>query len=88
MNYSQQEILRVFYISGIIIFSVVALANSYTNFVTWDSMILSFKVSSVAMNIFNYVLAIFFYYLLKSNAKAFKNIDEDEAEEIFKEALK
>lgn len=87
-QFSQEEILRAFYISGAIIFLIVGIANTYTNFVNWGYMILSAKVSALCMNLFNYVLATFFYLLLKQmKTLPLKPIEEKDADEIFQEAL-
>ena len=90
--YSQEQILKMFYLCGSIIFIIVAVANTYTNFVNWENMMLSMKVSSLFMNIFNYVLAVFFFMLLnnmnKNSSISPKVLDSEDLDRIFKEVEK
>ena len=86
-NYTQEQVLKAFYTSGIIIFIIVGIANSYTNFYYWENMILSARVSSVFMNIFNYVLAIFFFSLLKSlKTSTPETLKDEDLDKLFEEA--
>lgn len=87
-NYSQEQILKMFYSCGAVIFLIVGVANTFTNFVNWDLFILSAKVSALFMNIFNYVLAVFFFALRKGMSRKPKAMKEEDIEEIFKEAEK
>ena len=88
-QFSQEEILRMFYLSGIIIFIVVGIANTFTNISLWSEMILSSKVSAIFSNLFNYVLAIFFFFLRKGmNVDKIKPIEDETLDEIFKEVSK
>lgn len=87
-EFNQEQILKAFYISGSIIFLMVGVANSFTNFHNWEYFILSAKVSSVASNLFNYFLAVFFYFLLKKMPKAPDPIKEEDLDQIIKEATK
>ena len=88
-NFSQEEVLRMFYICGAVIFLIVGISNTFTNAHYWANMILSAKVSAVFSNIFNYVLAVFFYFLLKGQISGkVKPIDDKNLDEIFKEASK
>ena len=87
-NYSQQDVLKMFYTCGAVIFLIVGVANTYTNFVNWDLFMLSAKVSALFMNIFNYVLAVFFFLLRKELTKKPEKMKEETIEEIFKEAEK
>jgi len=54
--------LNYFYVSGMYLFTIIALANSYTLFVNWDLLILSAKVSSIASIMFNVCLVGLFRY--------------------------
>jgi|TARA_Y100000310_G_scaffold3308_1_gene4231 hypothetical protein len=86
-RYNQEEITKVFYLSGTIIFFVVGFANIFTNFITWDNLISSAKISAVFMNIFNFVIAIFFYSLLKGTdiPTTLKPIEQKDVDKVFKE---
>lgn len=88
-NFSQEEVLRMFYLCGAVIFLVVGIANTFTNAHYWPNMILSAKVSAIFSNIFNYVLAVFFYFLLKGmKAGQVKPLADKTLDQIFKEASK
>lgn len=85
-QFSQQEVLRMFYLCGAVIFLIVGIANTFTNAHFWANMILSAKVSAVFSNIFNYVLAVFFYFLLKGmNISQIQPIQDKDLDEIFEE---
>ena len=82
---SQDEILTTFYIFGAIIMLGVGIANSISNYINWDLMLLSFKFSSVLSNLFNYLIAWFFYSMLRNKKREerfFNNLQEKQAEEI------
>ena len=88
-QYSQEEILRMFYLCGSVIFLVVGIANTFTNAHYWGNMILSAKVSALFSNIFNYVLAVLFFSLLRGmNIQKPDPIDQTTLDEIFAEAEK
>lgn len=87
-QFSQEEVLRMFYICGAVIFLIVGISNTFTNAHYWANMILSAKVSAIFSNIFNYVLAVFFYFLLLGNAQKVKPIEDKDLDTIFKEASK
>ena len=84
-QFSQEEILRMFYICGAVIFLIVGIANTCINFISWDKMLLSMKVSSGFMNLFNYVLAVFFFFLLKGMKPKIKPLEEESVDEILEE---
>lgn len=85
---NQQELMRMFYICGSIIFLVVGIANTITNYIFWNNLILSAKVSNVASNLFNYVLSVFFFGLIKSSFPKKQDLPAETLDEIFKEAKK
>lgn len=87
-QFNQETILRTFYISGIIIFLIVGIANAFTNFTNWERLILSAKVSAMAMNLFNFILAGFFFSLYKNMPKAPEPLKEEDLDQVFKEAIK
>lgn len=89
-KFSQQQILKMFYICGSVIFLIVGIANTFTNFTNWERMLLSMKVSSLFMNIFNYVLAVFFFMLFKKIKISIPPpaLEEKEIDSIFEEAKK
>ena len=86
-EFTQEQILRMFYIVGSITFLIVGIANTFTNAHFWHNMILSAKVSAVATNLFNYFIAIFFYSLLKGvkNLTPPPELDDKNLDEVFKE---
>lgn len=79
-----QKFLKVFYISGAIIFSIAGIANIFTNYNYWPTMIFSAKVSAVVNNMFNFILAIFFFVYYKSTLqKTQEPLKTEEIEKAF-----
>jgi len=88
-QFSQDRVLRMFYLCGSIIFLIVGIANIFTNVYFWPNMITSARVSAVFSNIFNFVLAFFFYSLLKGvTASKPEPIKDKTLDDIFKGAYK
>ena len=74
--------LKTFYKFGMVLFLIMGVANLFTNSFYWDSMISSSKVSAIASNFFNFVIALFFYSLLKNIPKDLKIITEKELDKL------
>jgi uncharacterized protein YacL len=71
-NISPEKVMKIFYLSGFIIFLIVGISNFFTNLILWDNMILSAKVSSIASNIFNFIVSFVFYSLFYNELKKVK----------------
>lgn len=56
-----EKVLKMFYLAGFIVFLIVGVANIITNATLWEKMLLSAKVSSVATNVFNFVVSFLFF---------------------------
>lgn len=87
-KYSQQEIFKMFYISGAIIFLIVGVANTFTNFTLWKNMLLSAKVSALFMNLFNYILSVFFFSLYRGQIQKLEPLKKEVVDEIFNKKVK
>ena len=83
---NQQDVLRIFYPIGIVLFIIIGLASAFSNYVYWGNMILSSKISSVASNIFNFVLAWLFYMFWKMQPKEETGLNEEQIDEVIKGA--
>lgn len=80
-----QKFLKLFYLSGTLIFLGIGIANIFTNISFWNSMILSAKISAILNNLFNFVISIFFFSLLKGTKKIpVEELSEDQIEEAIK----
>jgi len=85
-KFTQQTVLRMFYICGAVIFLIVGLANFVTNFLAWNFMIFSAKVSALFMNVFNFIISAFFFHLYnKSKVPKMEGLEEKDLEEIEQE---
>ena len=73
---------KQFFKVGFIVFIIIGASNLVTNFINWPVMIWSTKISSVAMNFFNFFIAFFFYSMYKGSNTKIEPIKEAEAEEI------
>ncbi len=77
---TQAEFLKIFFLFGTLTFFGIGIANIFTNAYIWKDMLLSAKVSAVLSNLFNFAIAIFFWYSLKGTQK--KDVPELTTEEI------
>jgi len=82
--------LTVFYKMGIFLFTIIALANTYTLLHNWNFLILSSKISSMASILFNISLVGLFGYFYSTMPKSSELIGEEKEKEIesFLETLK
>lgn len=85
-KFTQEEFVKIFFIVGGIIFIGIGISNIFTNAIVWKNMLLSAKVSAVLSNIFNFVLAISFFYMFNLNSsKKAPKINEEQIEEALKD---
>jgi hypothetical protein len=81
---------KLFYMSGVICFGLVAICGLINYFVYFNQYNLFSKVSSLASVVFNFFLTGFFYYLLKTQVSSLPadNTNLSEALEEFNKNVK
>ena len=80
---------RQFLAYGFLVFLLVGIANIFTNAYSWNNLYWSAKISAVFMNLFNFLVALFFYSMLKQLPKEIlKPIEEEELDKIVEELKK
>lgn len=67
--------LEMFWLLGLICFVVIGLGNLYTTSIAWQYLDLGGKFAKTAGIIFNFVLAYFFFWMLKGSKKSKKEIN-------------
>lgn len=81
--------LKVFYQAGVILFIIIALANTFTLLNNWQHLLISQKISSLSSIIFNITLVGLFGYFYSTMPKPINIPEEEENKiEVFMESLK